>query len=875
MKHKTTKKRFKNKALKQSTFSRSGLIFFAVVFAAIGVYALLRSFASTGEVSLTTSLDTAFPRESVQMVWKAEGASSCKGSGSYKGHVLLIDDVNTEGIRKKWSANDLPASGSARSDPLFDTNFGTGNNNQPQTFTLNCDGVEKTVTVNYKELKRAGEQPTFNIHCDLIPHPKDKRDQDREKDLPAASPKNLDPIVFPGLENPSAGHFHEFFGNKTLNKDSTPQSLLDTLPAWREPGQDGWSKVSCAQLGPDDIVPEARNGSAYWPPTVYVCDGGHNNQDGEAKCGKAKRGEENFQNSPNWGRLAPAFLQIYYRNDSPHVDEGFPTGLKVVTGPFWYKDFEDKKEYENVDDRTAWKCLGSYLYQGQTQSGNKRQHCKDGGEKIDVNFPVCWDGLRLDSKDKDLLDNPLPPERQHRDHLRLNLEGGDCGRAFSRDEKMAIRAKVNPDLPEDQLNTLIRKFASINFIMRYADDYTDGGGQRVKLENKHVYWSALVSNGLKKDPPKEDWFKGFPECPLKLGDPKYDGDQDKHGRYLCEGTDPLAVFPYNAVDSLHADYFFGWDPMRLDLLTQKCLNAKEGCKGNSVSKDMPPGGPNCSDGFDNDLDTYIDATDPDCLSQTDGQGNFSYNPADLTESPGPNRVLYMNVAPDKVKAGGTTTITWSAEHLSSLFIGCQTAEDDDWEGKRLSSGKTTVTIPGTAREGQAFEYTLVCDRDNPQPLTKTVTVTVTEGGGGDPPPTVLLEADPSEVEPGGSSTLSWNVADADSCTASSEPSRSDWQGDKNASDGRHTQQVGPLDLDTLFKLTCTGTGGSDEDEATVLVEADTQPPSIPENLRSTGKTDTTISLVWNASIDNSSGVGGYKLYRGANEIANIPHPQTT
>ncbi|RBQ15252.1 chitinase [Spongiactinospora rosea] len=42
---------------------------------------------------------------------------------------------------------------------------------------------------------------------------------------------------------------------------------------------------------------------------------------------------------------------------------------------------------------------------------------------------------------------------------------------------------------------------------------------------------------------------------------------------------------------------------------------------------------------------------------------------------------------------------------------------------------------------------------------------------------------------------------------------------------------------------------------------DTQAPSVPGNLRSTGATDTTISIAWNASTDNKT-VSGYEVYRG-------------
>lgn len=43
---------------------------------------------------------------------------------------------------------------------------------------------------------------------------------------------------------------------------------------------------------------------------------------------------------------------------------------------------------------------------------------------------------------------------------------------------------------------------------------------------------------------------------------------------------------------------------------------------------------------------------------------------------------------------------------------------------------------------------------------------------------------------------------------------------------------------------------------------DSTPPTVPTNLRSTGTTNTSMSLAWNASSDAESGISGYKVYFG-------------
>lgn len=48
---------------------------------------------------------------------------------------------------------------------------------------------------------------------------------------------------------------------------------------------------------------------------------------------------------------------------------------------------------------------------------------------------------------------------------------------------------------------------------------------------------------------------------------------------------------------------------------------------------------------------------------------------------------------------------------------------------------------------------------------------------------------------------------------------------------------------------------------------DTEPPTVPGNLRSTGVAANSVSLTWNASTDNSGTVSGYDVYQGATKVA--------
>ncbi|WHT17362.1 glycosyl hydrolase family 18 protein [Crossiella sp. CA-258035] len=55
---------------------------------------------------------------------------------------------------------------------------------------------------------------------------------------------------------------------------------------------------------------------------------------------------------------------------------------------------------------------------------------------------------------------------------------------------------------------------------------------------------------------------------------------------------------------------------------------------------------------------------------------------------------------------------------------------------------------------------------------------------------------------------------------------------------------------------------------------DTQPPTVPGNLRSTGKTSTSVALAWNASTDNS-GIANYDIYRDGVYAATVTGTSST
>jgi hypothetical protein len=552
--------------------------------------------------------------------------------------------------------------------------------------------------------------------------------------------------------------------------------LLANLPSYRNPNDpNGFRDTSCNQdnLAQDPTqAGETRNGSAYWIPSAYVCNGTTSTQ--QAECDSDKANFEDPSASNHWATIKPNYVQIYYRNNTHDVHESFPTGLKMIAGPMWRADEPDDQTYQN-DESSTWKCFDGYLYTRDPAnpdkgSGNHVPHCDsphDYSVALQIVFPDCWDGIRLDSE-YDLFGNgligshdpthivdPMHVHRDplsgagyaHRDHIRRNCSD------FTHDEKVQIGKDLGYT---DGREGLLRQMNTLILEVRYDPTYTLNSGTPQTVAKDQTYWWALASRseapadqcatGVPPQtyPKKECWTQGYPECPAQYArNPRQPLPITCSGPTDNNGGPP--VTPKHLVDSTHADYFFGWDPLRLDFLTHECLSSNPECKGNEVGFGMPPAGPDCSDGFDNDGDGKVDwkadgTGDPDCTS-----------PADNTERPASDgRKLYVAVTPTHVQSGHLARISWSAENIP-INVGCQgySPTDPDWQTRPIfvnsnqdvvGPGTYTITCDICDKDGVPYDKDH-CPVDPLPPLVQTVTVTQDGGGGGDTtPPTVSMTA---------------------------------------------------------------------------------------------------------------------------------------
>ena len=148
---------------------------------------------------------------------------------------------------------------------------------------------------------------------------------------------NDDPVVFPG--QPGKSHSHTYIGNSSVNAATTPAALV----------------------GGRSTCESEFDSSAYWMPTLFV-------------------GEDD---------ITPLTSIVYYVNRSRERISPPPTGLMMIAGNANAKSRQPK-------GIASWSC--------GAVGGRPRFHTipactEDQMLQLQVTFPNCWDGRRLDSAD--------------------------------------------------------------------------------------------------------------------------------------------------------------------------------------------------------------------------------------------------------------------------------------------------------------------------------------------------------------------------------------------------------------------------------------------------------------------------------------------
>ena len=145
--------------------------------------------------------------------------------------------------------------------------------------------------------------------------------------------------------------------------------------------------------------------------------------------------------------------------------------------------------------------------------------------------------------------------------------------------------------------------------------------------------------------------------------------------------------------------------------------------------------------------------------------------------------IYFNVSPTQILVWNTGLITWNTANISSCTA---SGSAIDWQGNKNSTG--TYTTPALTSN---TNYTLTCQWQDGSSVSRTQNITVVTPQ----TPTIIfgITNGGTNINSWQSRTLSWNVSNADSCTASDG-----WGGSKNFID---TLLVSPT-ATTRYVLNC-------------------------------------------------------------------------
>jgi len=148
---------------------------------------------------------------------------------------------------------------------------------------------------------------------------------------------NVDPIVMPGM--PAMSHYHQFFGNRSTDENSTFESLRANRDTSCNPRADA---------------------SAYWVPELWL--------DGVA--------------------IAPKHVTLVYNKSVSNRLVPHPAGLKLIAG-------NSKASTAQDINIVHWACSNA-----MSKVASTPPVCGRGVDLVGViRFPECWNGVDLDSTD--------------------------------------------------------------------------------------------------------------------------------------------------------------------------------------------------------------------------------------------------------------------------------------------------------------------------------------------------------------------------------------------------------------------------------------------------------------------------------------------
>lgn len=223
--------------------------------------------------------------------------------------------------------------------------------------------------------------------------------------------RNSDNFIAAPNKHNGAQHIHDYVGNLSTDAFSDEDSLRD-------------AGTTCDRNNKSTF---------YWPVLRATKDRGDDvNSDGGGRDG-------------NFGRiLRPVSAEMRFVGNPTRKVVTMPDDLKIITGDAKAKTNGDK------DANAEWTCTGF-----ENRTTDKYPLCPSGSKIVRIlEFPSCWDGEHLDSKD-------------HRSHVRFPDRDGSCKRGFKPIPRLRMTLTYDPPPGRD--------FAVDTFPDQQHDPRTDHG----------------------------------------------------------------------------------------------------------------------------------------------------------------------------------------------------------------------------------------------------------------------------------------------------------------------------------------------------------------------------------------------------------------
>ncbi|MGH7249401.1 MAG: hypothetical protein ACREGC_00320, partial [Minisyncoccia bacterium] len=167
---------------------------------------------------------------------------------------------------------------------------------------------------------------------------------------------------------------------------------------------------------------------------------------------------------------------------------------------------------------------------------------------------------------------------------------------------------------------------------------------------------------------------------------------------------------------------------------------------------------------------------------------------------------------DNISSGDSTRIHWDSNNADYCN---RTGGSNGWS--RSNQGTSGSFNTGDLTNDTTYRIT--CYNNNGDSDNDSVTVNVNDNNNNNRP-TVNIYANPSSVDYGSSSIVTWNSSNADSCYASG--GTNGWSGNRGTNGSFNT---GSLYNSTTFSISCSNNQGSVSDSTTVFV-GNNQPINI-------------------------------------------------